>query len=664
MYSEVLDRKAIYSQRYVKERPLLDRLLFVQRKRLGYHTLAGSSRCQQLLVLAAAAENELASLSDSQVCAAARALQTELRRDLLAENFASEAIARCLACVRIAAQRRVNQRHYDVQLLGALLMLQGNIVEMETGEGKSLTAVAVAVVAALAGFPVHVITVNDYLAERDAQEFADIYALFDLSVGVIKSGLPPEERAEIYREDVVYCTNKELTFDYLKDRLKFAGIDSRKQLLVSQIAAANQVSQRPLLRGLYFAVIDEADSVLADEARTPLIISGEGAIGVEGEIYVEAIRQARTLEINADYLIDLEGRAIRWLPAGDARLPELAAQLGGIWSGPLRAKEMLTKALSALYLYENGREYVVVDDKVQIVDEYTGRIMEDRSWEGGLHQLIEVKEGVEMTPQRLTLAKTTYQRFFRRYWRVAGMTGTAREIAAELSAVYAVGTVRVPTNKPSQRISQGARVFADRDSKFNYIAERTRELNATGRPVLIGTRSVTDSEELAERFMALGISNKVLNAVQDQEEADIVACAGQTGQVTVATNMAGRGTDIKPCEAALAAGGLHVIATEPHDSLRVDRQLFGRSGRQGNPGSYQCVFSFADEMPRRFLPEWQQALGRRLAGSSGTAAQWLAYQIIRFSQYRAERANAAARRDLLKSDDRILSKIGFAKIRE
>ncbi len=604
-----------------------------------------SAQSQRLSPLTAAAFRE-----------AARDLRIRLRREGLQEALVAEAFA----MVREAAGRTIGQRHYDVQMTGGWILLNGLVAEMETGEGKTLTATLPACAAAMAGIPVHVITVNDYLTARDAKWMEPVYRELGLSVGVITHEQDPQARREAYACDVTYCTNKELAFDYLRDRMAVGRNPHRIQLKLERLYGGDARANKLVLRGLHFGIVDEADSVLVDEARTPLIISGSGGQPPEQKVFETALRFARDLSAGADFEVDLKDRVVRLLPMGQAKLQERAGALGGIWSGRRRREDLVKQALSALHLFFADQHYLVRDKKVSIVDEFTGRIMGDRSWEQGLHQMIELKESVPLTPVQSTLARMTYQRFFRRYIRLAGMTGTAREIAPELWSVYRLAVVKVPTNRPVQRRNLGLHVFTSADAKWHAIVSRIRELNRTGQPILVGTRSVAASEHLSRRLTEGGLAHRVLNARQDKEEADIVAQAGGVGRITVATNMAGRGTDILLGPGIRELGGLHVIATERHEAGRIDRQLFGRCGRQGDPGSYETFASLEDELVRVTGPRFWRWVAGRIAASDRPVMARAGAWVVERAQRAAERLHARVRRDLLKTEEQLESALAFS----
>jgi preprotein translocase subunit SecA len=572
-------------------------------------------------------------------------------------------IGLAFALAREAARRHTGMRHFHVQLLGGAAMMAGALAEMQTGEGKSLTALLPAVAAALSGRPVHIVTVNDYLARRDAELFRPVCNALGLTVGLIEHGQPPQDRQRAYACDLTYCTNKELVFDYLRDRLALGARRGRARLLVDELFKTRLAlqSQRLLLRGLHFAIVDEADSVLIDEARTPLILSGmpDEAENDTG-LYETALDFARRLLPGEDFQVLANRKAIRLTAQGEGRMAELTAGLQGLWAIRRAREELVQQALSALHFFRRDVQYIIADGKVQIVDEYTGRVMPDRSWERGLHQLIEAKENCAITERRHTLARITYQRFFRRYLHLCGMTGTAVETAGELRAVYGLRVVRIPTNRPLRRTNLGTQIFRTAALKWNAVVDSVNAATRQGRPVLIGTRSVDASEHVGELLLKAGLQPVILNARQDRQEAEIVASAGQPARVTVATNMAGRGTDIQLHPAVREAGGLHVILTEYHESGRIDRQLFGRAGRQGDPGSYESIVALDDELFQRFVGKQLLrivTIGVRLTRKVPPV---IGRALKGYSQSGAERLHGHVRRMTLAEDHRWNKSLGFA----
>jgi preprotein translocase subunit SecA len=603
-----------------------------------------------------ASEASLRELDDAGLRAAALDAGKALRRD----GFRKELVARAFAVVCEAADRTLGKRHFDVQLLGGWVLLQGMIAEMETGEGKTLTATLPACTAALAGIRVHVITVNDYLVTRDADITRPLYEFLGLTVGVVTEKQTPPERQEAYACHITYGTNKTIVFDYLRDRITLASRNSPMRLQFEKLGGNASRAGKLLLRGLDFAIVDEADSVLVDEARTPLIISAPSGSGDEERVALEGIELARQLVEKTDFELDLAGRKVTLTEAGRKRIESLCAPFGGVWAGLMRREEMTNQALSALYLFHRDEHYLVRDDKIEIVDEYTGRTMADRSWERGLHQLVEAKEGCKITAPKEPLSRISYQRFFRRYLLLSGMTGTASEVAGELGAVYGLPIVKVPTNRTSRRVILPEQVYATAAEKWDAIVRRVQEVSQSGRPVLLGTRSVAESERASKMLSAAGVAHRVLNAKQDKEEAEIVAQAGEPGCITIATNMAGRGTDIQLATAAAEAGGLHVILSERHDSKRVDRQLAGRCARQGDPGYFESILSLEDSLMLIAGRRVRSALGGAMERLGPQAGAKFGSRMIRLAQKYAEYSHSRVRRSLLKSDQQMGKTLAFS----
>jgi preprotein translocase subunit SecA len=638
-----------YPERLEKRENWLERTLRHPAMWVGRDIGQGSRRYEKLVRDVNAEGVKFEGLDLEGLLAAANALRPALKR----ESFTDELVARAFALVRATAQATIGMRHYDVQLAGGWVLLSGRVAEMETGEGKTLTATLPAATAALAGIPVHVVTVNDYLAQRDAEEMSVLYEALGLTVGCVTHHVSPHERRPQYDCDITYCTNKDVTFDYLRDRLRLKGRPRPLRHALGKVTGQGGDSGLNL-RGLHFAIVDEVDSVLVDEARTPLILSAETDSGALERIYREALEIVAQLKEGPDFVIEHQRTHIRVTEDGKKRLGELAAGKRGLWTGPNRREELARQALSATHLFHRDQQYLVVEGKVQIVDEFTGRVMPDRSWERGLHQMIEVKEGCELTGQRETLARISYQRFFRRYIRLAGMTGTAKEISGELWSVYRLKVMRVPTRKPVQRKIEPLQIFETQAQKWEAVVASIRREHEKGRPVLVGTRSVQASETLAAMLADAGLDHRLLNARQDKEEADIVAQAGKPGWITVATNMAGRGTDIKLAPESLAAGGLHVIVTELSESGRVDRQLFGRCARQGDPGSCEIFASYEDDIITRYA-----SLAPGIAGKA-PGKDLTGPALFKFAQRRAERIHGMMRQEVLEMDDYLGDLLAFA----
>lgn len=628
-----------YPERAAEGAGVLPRVWHVTRGAWGRLRARRSRRLERFAHDVRAAQ---ASLAGADLESATRTIRAQLLRD----GLEGAALVNAFALVREAAARTFGTEHYDVQLMAGRVLADGMLAEMETGEGKTLAATLPACAAALAGIPVHVITANDYLVARDAAAMRPLYEALGLRVGaVVDARRDPEERRAAYRCDVTYATSKSVAFDYLRDGLSR---DPRRSAPSMRFDAAGD---RLLLRGLSFAIVDEADSVLIDEAGMPLILAGAGASREHARPHNEAIGIARAMRVGRDFECDAHRGEIQLSEAGRARAAALATSLGGFWTGPRRREEWIVRGLAALHLYQRDRDYLVREGRVEIIDGPTGRVTPDRAWEGGLHQLIEAKEGCAISPPQETRARISFQRFFRRYLRLAGMTGTAHDVAGELWSVYGLATVRIPTRLPSRRRSLGVRVFAREDEKWEAVVERVQEMREAGRPVLIGTASVAQSEAVSTRLTSVGVPHSLLNARQDAQEATIVAAAGGSRRVTVATNMAGRGTDIRLGSGVAERNGLHVILTQRGPARRIDRQLQGRCGRQGEPGSFELIASLEDEPVLHFAP----ASLRRGAVRALRRGAWLggalANALTLLPQRSEENRAARVRRRLASIDD-------------
>ncbi len=545
---------------------------------------------------------------------------------------------RAVALVREAALRALGMRPFPVQLMGALAMTEGAVAEMATGEGKTLTASLAASLWAWAGRPVHVITVNDYLVQRDAEEMGPVYKMLGLKVGYTIHESTSQDRYEHYRRDVVYTTSKELVADFLRDQIKLGTLRNATQTGIGMMLNGPS-AQGLLVPGLYRVIVDEADSLMVDEGVTPLIISNSPDEDANAGYFKAAYDLALKLEKDKDFTVDKTVRQCELTARGQRRLEEISED-SNFWKGRRRREELTQQALTAQYCFHKDEQYLVNDNKVMIIDEFTGRIMKDRSWRHGLHQAIEVKENARITADKENLARLSFQRFFRQYYHICGMTGTAWESASELWQIYQRPIVRIPTNRPCIRVHLPVKMYDTADQKWTAVVERVAELHEKGVPVLIGTRSVWASEEVSKRLTEKGLVHRVLNATQTKVEAEIVAQAGQRGQITVATNMAGRGTDIKLAKGVADLGGLHVIATEPHGSGRVDRQLFGRAARQGDPGCAQLFCCADDDVFIRHANHLRKAW--RAIGAA---------RLIKIAQNRAERLARFNRKEVLKNDD-------------
>jgi preprotein translocase subunit SecA len=535
-------------------------------------------------------------------------------------------------------------------------LLRGMMAEMGTGEGKTLAATLAAATAALAGVPTHVITVNPYLAERDAATMGPLYRFLGVSVGVIAEGLAPAERAAAYRCDVTYCTNKDVAFDYMRDRLRNGRRVGNLRRKASSLCDPSATTPTSLLRGLHFAIVDEADSVLIDEARTPLILAAANDVVRDTAVFDQALDLAHGLDARRHYELFANEHRVQLTGHGRAKLAE-SEQLGGPWEEVEQRERLVTLALTALHVFRRDEHYLIRDRKIEIIDEYSGRILPDRTWSEGLQELIEREEGLTLSPRHQTQSRMTYQRFFRRYQRLAGMTGTAREVVEELWQVYRLPVASIPPNRPVRRLACPVVGHRDQDAKWSAVAAEVAAIHLRGAPVLIGTRTVADSQTASWYLSQRGLDHVVLNAAQDASEAEIVAQAGRYRAITVATNMAGRGTDIRPDAAALGAGGLTVFVTELHEAARIDRQLAGRSGRQGEPGEVRTHVALDDALIERHGPLPLRGLARLLQGQAAASAT---AALARLSQSRAERLHARMRRSLLKADQWLGDATAFA----
>ncbi len=615
-------------------------------------------------------EPQLEALDDTALAA-----QTEQLRGRLKEGESLDALLpEAFATVREAARRTLGMRHFDVQLIGGMVLHQGRIAEMKTGEGKTLVATLPAYLNALTGKGVHIVTVNDYLARRDADWMGQVFRFLGLEVGVVVPGMDPETKRAAYEADITYGTNNEFGFDYLRDNMALRAEDRMQ-------------------RGRYFAIVDEVDSILIDEARTPLIISGKAE--QSSELYQRMNKIVPQLEPQleeegpGDYTLDEKARQAFLTEAGQLRAEELLQQAGLLGEDEslydarnIAMVHHLNAALRAQTLFQRDVHYLVRDGQIVIVDEFTGRAMPGRRWSEGLHQAIEAKEGVEIQAENQTLASITFQNYFRLYDKLAGMTGTADTEAYEFQSIYGLEVAVIPTHRPMIRADHHDLVFLNQDDKYQAIIEDIEECNQRGQPVLVGTTSIENSERISKALQKAKIKHEVLNAKQHEREAGIIAQAGRPGAVTIATNMAGRGTDIvlggnldveladlgedapaakrealredweKRHEAVLAAGGLHVIGTERHESRRIDNQLRGRSGRQGDPGSTRFFLSLDDSLLRIFASDRVSGMMQRLGMQEGEAIEsGMVSRVIENAQRKVEAHNFDIRKHLLEFDD-------------
>ncbi|MGB9810324.1 MAG: preprotein translocase subunit SecA [Dictyoglomus turgidum] len=574
-----------------------------------------------------ALEPEISKLSDEDLKRKTPEFKQRLERGETLDDLLIEAFA----VVREVAKRTIGMRHFDVQIMGGIVLHQGKIAEMQTGEGKTLVATLPAYLNALEGKGVHIVTVNDYLAKRDRYWMGPIYEFLGLEVGLLQNDTPILERKKAYMADITYGTNNEFGFDYLRDNIALS---------------PDQLVQREL----NYAIVDEVDSILIDEARTPLIISGP-AKG-ESHIYKLAIRAARYLKKDVDYTTDEKTKTVSLTEEGLRKAESFLGVKDLYDFKNMGLAHALLQCLKALNFYHRDRDYIVKDGEVIIVDEFTGRLMFGRRYSDGLHQAIEAKEGVRIREENVTLATISIQNYFRMYKKLAGMTGTAATEEEEFVKIYGLEVVVIPPNKPLRRINYPDVIFRTEEEKFEAVVKEIEEMYKIGRPVLVGTTSIEKSERLSKMLKKKGVPHNVLNAKYHEKEAEIIAKAGQKYAVTIATNMAGRGTDIVLGEGVAELGGLHVIGTERHESRRIDNQLRGRAGRQGDPGSSRFYLSLEDDLLRLFGGDQIKALMERLGMERGQPIESpLLTRIIENSQAKVERMNFEIRKQLLEYDD-------------
>ena len=547
---------------------------FIQ-KLLGNKNAKEIKRIRSIVEEINGLEPELLSLSDTSL----RAKTEEFKARLANGETLDDILPEAFAVVREASKRVLGMRHFDVQMIGGIVLHRGNIAEMRTGEGKTLVATLPVYLNALSGKGVHVVTVNDYLAKRDSEWMGRLYNFLGLSTGLIVAGLDYDQRKQSYGADITYGTNNEFGFDYLRDNM---------------VVHADQMVQRPL----NYAIVDEVDSILIDEARTPLIISGPGERSTER--YYELAKVVPHLVRDEDYTIDEKQKTIAPTEEGIAKVEKMLHIENLYDSSNLELNHLLSASLRAYAMMERDKDYVVKDGEVVIVDEFTGRLMFGRRYSDGLHQAIEAKEGLRVERESQTLASITFQNYFRMYEKLSGMTGTAKTEEQEFNNIYGLEVYEIPPNKVLARVDMPDLIFKTKEAKYRAVVRDVVERHKTGQPILVGTTSITQSEMLSDMLTKAGVPHNVLNAKHHEKEAEIVANAGQYGMVTIATNMAGRGTDISLGEGVAELGGLHILGTERHESRRIDNQLRGRSGRQGDNGSSQFFLSLEDDLMRIF----------------------------------------------------------------
>ncbi len=563
-------------------------------------------------------------------------------------------LVEAFAIVGEAAFRALGLRPYPVQFMGALALHHGWLAEMATGEGKTLTVSLAAVLAAWSGRPCHVVTANDYLAERDAQHMRLLYEHCGVKVASVVAGLEHQDRPERYDADVVYLTAKELLADHLRDQLAArSGADPGRLALRRWLGVP--VSPRMsvlLVRGLHTAIVDEADNVLIDEAVTPLILSApRESLGLAEAVRVVAAL-ADAVVVGRDYELLPRQRTVNIGQGGRRALAALDSALPAVWRPEPRREELLRQALTVRHFIRRDHQYIVDDGKIVLLDEFTGRMTPGRTLTAGLHQAVEAREGLEVTDPSESLGQMSFQSFFRRFPRLAGTSGTAREARGELWRIYGLGVLPVPTHRPRQARTEPVRVFETAEGKWAAVVELVESLHREGHPVLVGVRSVQASQQVADRLQTRGLPFALLNAVLHAQEAHIVMRAGEPGRITVATNMAGRGTDVSLAQGVADSGGLQVVIAEANESGRIDRQLAGRCGRQGDPGRVWTLLSLEDGLPERFLwPAARAALLATMRSIGGARGNAMAARSLRLAQWRAEADAFARRRSVLKNDD-------------
>ncbi|MBV8150273.1 MAG: preprotein translocase subunit SecA, partial [Candidatus Eremiobacteraeota bacterium] len=585
------------------------------------------SRLRRTVERVSELEPQTSALSDEALAAKT----SEFKGRLEAGETLDQLLPEAFAVVREAAKRTIGMRHFDVQIIGGQVLHEGKVAEMKTGEGKTLVATLPVYLNALTGRGVHLVTVNDYLAKRDAAWMGPVYEFLGLRVGVIQHDLQPPERREAYNSDVTYVTNNEVGFDYLRDNMAWQLEDM-------------------VQRELHYAIVDEVDSILIDEARTPLIISGQGHDATD--LYAKFAQIVPRLSKDEDFTVDEKAHAVPITEQGVAKVEKMLGITNLYDQRNIELTHQLNAALKAWNLFKREQQYIVKDGEVIIVDEFTGRLMHGRRYSDGIHQAIEAKEGLKVRSEDQTLATITFQNYFRLYGKLAGMTGTAKTEEREFREIYGLEVVSIPTNQPVRRDDLGDIVYKTEEAKFGAVVDEILNEHAKARPVLVGTRSIEKSERLAAMLRRRGAECNVLNAKYHEQEAQIIKDAGQPGAVTIATNMAGRGTDIKLGEGVPDKGGLHIIGTERHESRRIDNQLRGRSGRQGDPGSTRFYVALEDEIMRLFGAERIQGIMNMVGFTDETPieAKMISRSIER-AQSKVENHNYEIRKSVLEYDD-------------
>ncbi len=602
-------------------------------------------------------EREVKLLTDTELQQKVAQHAAYFRRKAYSDLKVNKELLSALATLVEVCRRTLGLRPHIEQIVGALGLYLGHLVEMATGEGKSLTASIAATLTGWKNRPCHILTVNSYLAERDALEFSEYYAEVGLSVGYVTDGMSQDERRNHYKSHIVYTTSKELLADFLRDRLAFNQKHTADQIMIRNLVN-RQSTDRLVLRGIDTVIVDEADSILIDEAISPLIISSP----VENQAFIDSVKVAKglssPLQLSIDYEVDAEYRSITLTTAGKEKLKELAAPLHGFWHGKDRREELVTQSLIAKEFFIRDKNYIVQDGKVIIIDEFTGRLTPGRSWSNGLHQSVEAKEEIEITYPNETVARMSFQKFFRYFKSLSGMTGTAKESSSEFWNIYELPSLLIPPHKPINRKSLPIIFRKTEKEKWLAIIQSVQGLYGMSRSVLIGVRTIQESNTLSALLDGASIPHQLLNAVKHEDEADIIREAGINGRVTIATNMAGRGTDIKLDEYSKNLGGLHIILSGLNDSGRIDRQLMGRCARQGDPGSVQVFLSSDDEILKGGLPPAAYKSINKVFEYSGHS-NYLQYLPFRIAQRRLEKKAQKQRKSVLKADNWLEESLTF-----
>ncbi|MEO0793811.1 MAG: hypothetical protein AAFX93_01540 [Verrucomicrobiota bacterium] len=635
----------------------LDRLLHDSYGRIKRRaTIAGQLKRESQWIHRRA--DKLRELSSAQFREALEDMQIRFRRVRQCPSAASEREA--LALVAVATSRTLGLDPYPVQLMAALSLIRGYLAEMSTGEGKTLSSALAVSVLGWRGKPVHLFTANDYLAQRDCEEMVPLYQFCGLTAGYVVAEMEPDDRRPHYASDITCTTSKELLADFLRDRLKTDSINDTRRLLVRELLGGGGPSDPPVTRGIHTAVIDEADSVMIDDAATPLIISQKYRNEAFNECCEIAHQIANNLVGDDHYRVNFQKREIQITPAGYDLIETQAEQFPRMWQTFERSNELVKLSLTAREFFRRDKDYIIQDEKVVIIDPSTGRLKKDSTWRGGVHQAIEIKENLPISDPAQTLASLSFQRFFRLFKHLCATTGTVGTTRGEFWHFYKLPTVRIPTHRPCVRRQMPTRYFGSNERKFAAIVDEVKAFRSAGRPILIGTFSVEASEALAGRLEEEGLPFELINAAEHDREAAIIKDAGHPGRITLATNMAGRGTDIKLAKGVADSGGLHVICAERMESARVDRQLHGRAGRQGDPGSTQTFVSMEDDLLR-------QQCGSKMCGTVGQAldssapgAKLIAARLTNRAQREGEKKKRKQRESVMKMDHWLEESLAFS----